>query len=362
MFNAIDNNQSFYESFEKAVQKGLLYHVFFWIVFYFFLIIADNSEAPLVTKMVSLGIRLFFYIVAVSVNIYYLFPRLLKKDKLYSYLFSLILWAFVITQLELIIHYLILSIRTSSFSEVYTLQNMAKFFLSIFFIVFSSSIFQIINDWMEHQRERKDLQRQNLKSELKFLKSQINPHFFFNTLNSLYALTLKKSDRAPEIVLKLSDMMRYMLYESNERLISLQQEISYIKNYLELEKLRHGENFVMDIDIEGNPDGHQIAPLLFIPFLENSFKHGIDHELQSGYVKMKLSVSDNALALRVSNSIPKEALNPIPSKEKAGGIGLSNVRRRLNILYPNRYKLETGEIGEEYVVKLELQETKSKSK
>ena len=121
------------------------------------------------------------------------------------------------------------------------LNNQSFFFLSTFFVAISSSIYYILNDWLKGQRERQELTNKTLQSELNFLKSQINPHFLFNTLNSLYALTLKKSDLAPEIVLKLSEMMRYMLYECNERRVPLQKEINYLVNYLELEKLRHGK-------------------------------------------------------------------------------------------------------------------------
>ncbi|MEL6124024.1 MAG: histidine kinase, partial [Bacteroidota bacterium] len=234
MIIATDNNQKLYETFERAVQKGILYHIFFWVVFYLFLVIADNSQAPLGVKMITLGHRMVFYILIVSLNIYVLFPTFLKTDRLYSYLALLVISCLLITPLEVLLNYILLSHRTLSLSEAFSWKTNANYFLGIFFIAFSSSIYQIINDWIEHQRERKDLQRQQLKSELKFLKTQINPHFFFNTLNSLYALTLKKSDKAPEIVLKLSEMMRYMLYESNERVIPLEEEINYIQNYLEL--------------------------------------------------------------------------------------------------------------------------------
>lgn len=358
MFSGLDNNHSFYETIENAVQKGFLYHLFFWVVFYFFLVIVDNSGNPLVIKMLSLGIRFIFFILVVTFNIYYLFPRLLKKDRLYTYLLSLIIISLIATPIEVLIHYWVLSSHKLPLAAVFTWQNNATYFLGIFFIAFSSSIYQIINDWMEHQRERKDLQRQNLKSELRFLKNQINPHFFFNTLNSLYALTLKKSDKAPEIVLKLSDMMRYMLYESNERTISLDQEINYIKSYLDLEQIRHGDNFKMTIDIQGDPAGHKIAPLLFIPFLENSFKHGIDDELKSGFVDISLTIQPHDIVFRVINSLPQQSILPIPGQKKSGGIGLSNVRRRLNILYPDRYLLHTKAESDKYIVHLELKTTK----
>jgi LytS/YehU family sensor histidine kinase len=263
----------------------------------------------------------------------------------------------IATPIEVGLHYLLFSFDSTSFGDVFTLKNNSRFFLGSFFIAFSSSIYKIINDWMEHQRERSELQKQNLRSELKFLKTQINPHFFFNTLNSLYALTLKKSDKAPEIVLKLSDMMRYMLYESNERTIALSKEIDYINNYLELEKLRHGNSFQINFELDGSPDGHEIAPLLFIPFLENSFKHGLDHELKSGYVNIQLKITDNTLDLTVKNSKPTGIVNKDGLK-KVGGIGLTNVRRRLNILYPSRYSLETKDLNQEFVVQMKLRGTK----
>ena len=353
MFITLDNNQKFYELFERGVQKGLLYHIFFWVVFFFFLVIVDHDGTDLAAEMINKALRVIFYVIIVYTNLNYLFPTFLKSNRLFTYLMLLILLVIIATPIEVLLHYLVANITHSSFSEYFTLENNSKVFLGSFFIGFSSSIYKIINDWMEHQRERMDLQRQNLTSELKYLKTQINPHFFFNTLNSLYALTLKKSDKAPEIVLKLSDMMRYMLYESNERIISLNQEIKYIQNYIELEKIRHGENIKINIEITGDTKGHKIAPLLFIPFLENCFKHGIDAELKKGYVNINIDIKQNILSFQVVNSVPNLDEGP-KSKPKVGGIGLTNVRRRLNILYPKRHRLETKKTSNEFIVRLEL--------
>jgi LytS/YehU family sensor histidine kinase len=272
----------------------------------------------------------------------------------------LFLFVIFITPLEVVLHFFLFREDESSFNDVFTLRNNSIFFLGSFFIAFSSSIYKIMSDWMNQQRERIDLQRQTLRSELKYLKTQINPHFFFNTLNSLYALTLKKSDKAPEIVLKLSDMMRYMLYESNERSIDLSQELNYVKNYLELERVRHGDNFRIDLEITGDPQGHKIAPLLFIPFLENSFKHGLDHELRSGFVKIIIHIDSDSLELMVENSKPKQISLP-PAAKKVGGIGLSNVRRRLNILYPGRYALNVNDQDEIFQIDLRLNGTKTRT-
>ncbi len=357
MFLSLEKDQKLYELIEKGIQRGILYHIFFWVVFFFFLIIMDSSDTALGAKMVFKALRITFYILIVYTNINYFFPKYLKTNKLLLYVILLILLVALLSPIEVALHYLLFRSKEVTFDHIFTLQENARYFLGGFFIAFSSSIYKIISDWMEHQRERQELQRQNLRSELKFLKTQINPHFFFNTLNSLYALTLKKDDRAPEIVLKLSEMMRYMLYESNERTIDLSQEISYIQNYLELEKLRHGDNFRIELNIEGTPEGHEIAPLLFIPFLENSFKHGIDVELKSGFVCIDLKIHESGIHLKVRNSKPT-LIKEMPKEKKVGGIGLTNVRRRLNILYSNRYDLKINETQNEFHVNMSLRGTR----
>jgi len=355
MFITLDNTHKFYELFEKGVQKGLLYHIFFWVIFFLFLVVYGNRAESLGTEILHKSIRILFYIGIVYGNLFILFPRYLKNNRLFTYLILLIALVILATPIEVLLHYYLFNHENKAFEDVFNFQSNSNFFLGSFFVGFSSSIYKIINDWMEHQRVRVELQRQNLTSELKYLKTQINPHFFFNTLNSLYALTLKKSDKAPEIVLKLSDMMRYMLYESNERMISLTQEINYIENYLDLERLRHGEQFDIDLKITGDHKGYKIAPLLFIPFLENSFKHGIDHQLRSGYVRIQLDIKDAALQLKVINSIP-DISNEAQLKEtkKVGGIGLTNVRRRLNILYPKKHNLKINRQDKEFEIILDL--------
>jgi sensor histidine kinase YesM len=355
MFLTLSSNQKLYEWTEKAVQRGVAYHIFFWIVFFLFLVIIDTNES-LSTRMINMALRMVFYIIVVYSNLNFLFPRFLKKNNFFVYIILLVLLVILVTPLEVISSYYLIPTEFTSISQVFTFKVLSSFFLGTFFIAFSSSIFKIINDWIDNQNERVDLQRQNLTSELKYLKTQINPHFFFNTLNSLYALTLKKSDKAPEIVLKLSEMMRYMLYESNERTIELTKEINYIQNYLELEKIRHGDHVKIDFNLKGDPNGHMIAPLLFIPFFENTFKHGLDHELKKGYVDILLDITDRDVSLTVKNSKPEKVI--VSNEKKVGGIGLTNVRRRLNILYPGKYKLNIEDTETIFSVLLILKGTK----
>jgi LytS/YehU family sensor histidine kinase len=208
-------------------------------------------------------------------------------------------------------------------------------------------------DWWRYQNEKQVLLTQTIQSELRFLKSQINPHFLFNTLNNLYALTLKKSDKAPEIVLKLSEIMRYMLYECNERRVLLSREIQYINNYLDLERLRQPEGATITFDVEGSVSDQTVAPLLFVPFLENSFKHGLNHTVNGGgFVKLRLSAGPDTLLFTIENS--KVDMFPGNQHSRSGGIGLVNVRQRLEMLYPGQHELSIENAPDRYIVSLRL--------
>ena len=219
-------------------------------------------------------------------------------------------------------------------------------------ITSSSTFIKVFKEWLLQERIKRDLVKKNLESELSFLKSQINPHFLFNTLNSLYALSLKKSDKAPELILHLSEMMRYMLYDSNEKYVKLSTEVNYIKNYLELEKLRYDNKAVITFDFESEVENDiDLPPLLLIPFVENAFKHGLGHTIEGGYVKIKLNVKKNQIDFWVENSKPSSIKN---NDNKSGGIGLKNVRRRLDLYFADSYKLSIREELTGFFVNLQI--------
>jgi sensor histidine kinase YesM len=337
-------SKSFWES---TLKKDVSYHIFFWVSLYVILVVLD-TKGSFAMIVVREFITVVFFAMMVYINIYFLFPNYLSKKNLLHHLLSLAITALLITPIKTLC-LLLIATDFGNF-QAYLLQHRVDFFVSTFFIGIASTIYSIMNDWLASQREKKELQSQTLQSELKFLKSQINPHFLFNTLNSLYALTLKKSDKAPEIVLKLSEMMRYMLYECNEREVPLSKEINYLKNYLELEKIRQGKKMDINFIMEGEVSNQKIAPLMFIPFVENSFKHGISNQLTAGYVNIYLEIEKQEINITIENS--KTASMPAPSGKKSGGIGLVNVRRRLDLLYPNLYELNIDEDPNTYTVKL----------
>jgi two-component system, LytTR family, sensor kinase len=331
-------------------RQDRFYHFVFWISLYILLVIADGSDNGLFYKMAIELINVGFFAAIAYFNWVWLFPQYLKDKKLLRHFVYLALTSLVIMPLKTLLFYL-LSFNNPVL-QVYYLDNRLFIFLSTYFVGMSTTIYKIMNDWLIQQRDKKELESQNLQSELKFLKSQINPHFLFNTLNSLYALTLKKSDLAPEIVLKLSEMMRYMLYECNERQVPLKKELKYLENYLELEKLRHGARMGIHLDIHGEITNQRIAPLVLMPFVENAFKHGINHQVSTGFVNMELNISDNDLQMILENS--KSPSIPKIADIRSGGIGLVNVKRRMDILYPQNHHLEIRESPSTYKVELNL--------
>lgn len=216
-----------------------------------------------------------------------------------------------------------------------------------------STLIEISRYANRKEKEVIKTEKAKLATELKFLKSQINPHFLFNTLNNIYTLTVIKSDKAPENLLRLSDMLRYMLYDTDNSHVPLKKEIDYLKNYVQLMGLKdsRGLNVTLELD-ESQPD-LPVAPLLFIPLVENAYKHSKIEDLQKGFIHIQLKTEKKQIAFKVENSVSTTNF----TKDKAGGIGLQNIRQRLELLYPERHELAINETADRYVVKLKLKES-----
>lgn len=344
-------NNKWKSSLKKLKWEDFGYHFTFWLLLYALLIIMDQKENGLFFAMGKEFLQILFFATIVYVNLKFLFPTYLTQRSIWWHILSLGLFALIITPIRIVVFYLLYSNQPDI--QSYFIENQYNIFLSSFFVGIASTVFNIMSDWFKNQRVRQELHSRTLQSELNFLKSQINPHFLFNTLNNLYALTLKKSDLAPEIVLKLSEMMRYMLYECNEREVPLQKEVNYIQNYLELEKLRQGNRFEIDFVVQGSIGNQKIAPLLFIPFIENSFKHGLSNQIKEGFVNIMMLIEAEEVSMSIENS--KAPTLPSPNRKKSGGIGLVNVRRRLNLLYPGKYELDIENNPNTYKVNLTVE-------
>lgn len=205
------------------------------------------------------------------------------------------------------------------------------------------------------------LQQANTDLELDFLKAQVNPHFLFNTLNSVYARVFDSDEQAADLVLRLSELMRYNLYETDVARISLDKELGYVQNYLDLERNRLSDQYVViDYEQSGTPSSYWIAPLLLIAFVENAFKHGVKGVTEPAYVQVSATVIADQLIFRVQNSVPlrREVAvteQSVESTKKSGGIGLGNVRRRLDALYKSRYELVVTPAETTYTIMLTMQ-------
>ncbi|MEL6973021.1 MAG: histidine kinase [Bacteroidota bacterium] len=326
------------------------YHFLFWFGFLLLLLYFDDSGFSSAARLFNELVNLGFYALIVYFNLFYLIPNYLTRKKFGTYLVLLLLATFIITPLRVIFFYF--RFADQPISQQGLIGNLDLYFVLTFTVGSVSTVLQIVSDWFRQLREKQELETQTMQSELRFLKSQINPHFLFNTLNNLYALTLKKSDKAPEIVIKLSEMMRYMLYECNEKRVPLKKEVNYLKNYLDLERLRQHENIRIHFHVEGQIGDQQIAPLLLIPFLENSFKHGLNTQLKDGFVDIVLMIDEQSVDFQIENS--KGQTIASPDNRPSGGIGLVNVRRRLNLLYPDRYELRVSNNPNTFAVHLTI--------
>jgi hypothetical protein len=214
-------------------------------------------------------------------------------------------------------------------------------------MLFMSGFIKIAQEWFKSEQQREALKVENLNAELKFLKSQINPHFLFNCLNTIYSLAHKHSAQTEDAIVKLSTIMRYMIYDSNEDKVQLQQELQYLEDYIDIQRLRMPDDIVVDYAVQGNPAGLKIEPMLLVPFVENAFKHGISYA-EPSFIAIALAIERNQVRLVVENSRFRKRV------AEKGGIGLQNVRKRLELLYAGEHDLEITESENQFIVDLKI--------
>ncbi len=330
----------------------------FWLLIFAVVMVISTEIQIMSLRVVCAFIVTSFYVGIVYINYELLIPHLRRSKNFLMYCLMLLAVAMLLTPLKTLLIYV--SYRLSDISLSLWDTNYLDNFLALGIVGFVSSVAKILGDWLQQQRTMSELETQKASSELKFLKSQINPHFLFNTLNNLYALTLKKSDDAPEVVIKLSDMMRYMLYECNEPLVPLQKEVDYINNYIALESLRQSSGVDIAFELTGSPGALKIAPLIFVPFLENAFKHGLKENIKEGFLHISIEIIEHRLKFELQNSKPTRITSPSQQRKRAGGIGLENVRRRLELIYPERHQLEIEDSPDRYLTSLNLILTEDK--
>jgi LytS/YehU family sensor histidine kinase len=223
----------------------------------------------------------------------------------------------------------------------------------LYVITFVTAI-KITMDWLKEHKRLTDLEKLQLETELLFLRSQISPHFFFNTLNNIYALSLENSKKTPKIIIKLSELMRYLLYETKKKKQSLEKEIICIQNYLDLERIRFDEKLEVNMTISGDIKNKKIAPILLLSFIENAFKHGANKNIGKIRIDIDFNIIENFLYFRIANPIPTETKYE-QQLNKSSGIGLQNVKKRLALGYKtDEYNLDIKTIDSLFIVELKI--------
>ena len=348
--------------------KYKLHHLPFWFGYHFmWWTLRIGSPAMVFASLLVpyAAAKFFFYMifqmVGVYFNLYFLIPAFLEKGKYVTYIILLLLTIVASACLVTTGYYFATFISDKSLAELF---GSGATFFSLFeggalpstaaAMTLAMSI-KLTKNWIQTRRREKTLEKEKLETELKFLKSQMNPHFLFNTINSIFVLIHKNPLMASESLAKFSNLLRYQLYECNEQQIPLSQELAYVENFIELQSLRQDHDYI-DLQIGIDPYGAgdlAIAPFVLIPFIENAFKHVSRRNDRSNWIKMGIQFKDHQLYFSIANST-STTHHASTEAVKHSGIGLKNVRRRLDLVYPDSHKLTITENAGSYEVKLQL--------
>ncbi len=330
--------------------KYKLHHLFFWMMVFGVWYFLRYQDYPTTVKALEITfIKVADLALMIYITNFILIPRLLYKKH-----YLLFVCSFVILVLaSSIIKMNILGWVLNSPEEFFTLTGnlKARIYDNViphFFLVAAGASVKLMLDYAKLQQRMAASAREKAEAELNFLKSQINPHFLFNSLNSVYFLIDKNNVEARTSLHKFSEMLRYQLYEMNGDIIPVEKEISYLQDYVDLQKLRKDENYSVTFACAAGVKGFAIEPLLLIPFVENAFKHISHYKDLPNYIKIEMSMTADEFCFIVENS--KEAMEK--TKKGPGGIGLNNVKRRLELLYPEKHNLAISDTGEVYQIKL----------
>jgi two-component system, LytTR family, sensor kinase len=339
-------------NFEKRISSDFLLRLLFHVIFWFYWLILpilnviideDQKRYDFLIQLLPATIACipFFYF-----NTEYLVKRFLPTGKITSYVISLLLLfvVFLISQ-----YFLKIYIITDRPVRIYDTRTL----FPVLFIISMSTLYGLIIFMVGQQKRNKDQEEVRLKTELSFLRSQISPHFIFNVLNSIVYLIKKEPANAEKVTLELSNLLRYMLYESEYKQVTLQKEIEYLENYIKLQNIRFGDDVEINLNLAQHTENLYIEPMLLIPFVENAFKHGVGM-VKKPVIDIDLKLEKgNQLIFSVKNFKSKTKEKIVDSQES--GIGLKNVKRRVELLYANQHKFEVNDFESTFEVILELE-------
>jgi sensor histidine kinase YesM len=329
----------------KLLSKKIVYHTLFWLACWVLLSIEDYAYYPYLLRNFKTNlINTLLFIPAIYLNLYILIPALLQKKKYWQYTFlSVVIIAAIVVvanQLQYI------SIRVVYYKSVQAFIAVGTELLTLYIF---TTVLKFIQNYYRSQTTVKELSNKNLEMELGLLKSQVNPHFLFNTLNNLYFLINKKPAQAQEVVLKLSDLLSHQLYDNTKEQIELKKEVENLRNYIELEKIRNQDSVLINYEFPANLNGERIAPMLLLPLIENAFKHGNTSATKTCFINCSLDLHEHVLHFHCENSFQNNA-----TVKENSGIGLYNVKRRLELLYPNSHEFNVLQSDSIYQLNLTI--------
>ncbi|SDI09026.1 sensor histidine kinase [Chryseobacterium jejuense] len=337
--------------------KRTALHCLYWILFLLFFYSNKSDNEDSYAFIVIYSCKILAQAAVAYGLIYWIIPETLNKKRYLLFIISAFGWLYFVFALLMIVKFYYLEPRfPTSFNDwlghTMTIRERltsGKLIVREFsFITYPVIILGFISFNRKQQRLLK-LEEEKKSIELKVLKNQLNPHFLFNTLNNLYTLTLKKDDKAPEVIAKLSEILDFVLYRCNEDYVSVEKEITLIENYIALEKLRYDENRLDILFTKDIQESNKISPLIVLTFIENAFKHGVINETEKATIRLSLESKKEQIIFSIKNTKPQNELARISNQSK---IGLENVRKQLDLLYPKKYQLEIEETQRYYTVKL----------
>lgn len=333
--------------------------VIYWVLYLvFFTVMQPGREFNYLTSFYIELISLPPKIIFVTVVLRFLMERFLFKRRVrdFTLLYIILMLGFVLIQRLIDIYiYAGYFVELPQGDTLLTYQHLLYSIIKLQFVATIPMTINLFEHWGAEQRKAHAVKEAHSQAELNFLRNQFHPHFIFNALNSLYSKILNKSDESADIVLKISALLRFSIYDANTEKVSLKKEIGYLKDYIALQKIRFDQNLDLSISIDGCTDNKIIAPFIIMPFIENSFKYCLGTNATSGWITISISVKEEWLTVKIENSMDSTIIfNEQEEGNKSRGIGLSNVRRRLQILYPNRHTLKITDTEESFFVILKL--------
>jgi sensor histidine kinase YesM len=281
---------------------------------------------------------------------YFVMPKLLLREKFLQFILAALLWAVggvaINYYYRVYVHFPLQ--QAMHFSAIVRGGWQLASYLLLIIHGTNLTVFKLFKYWFKKQQDWMQAEKEKVTAELQLLKAQVHPHFLFNTLNNIYSFSLENSSKTPGLILKLSALLSYMLYDCNKDEVRLEKEVEIMKNYIDLEKERYGNNIEISWMVAGEVDGKYIAPLLLLPFLENAFKHGTSEQVEKPWLSVDIAANENVVKCKIINS---KNLN---GSGKNGGIGIQNAMKRLEIIYPEKHELKINDEGNFFVVSLML--------